>query len=83
MFVLVYITLCPSTFAIILTRKKKLVSLLLLSTRCIVTENVLCLYLTVAWVGLQIVIVVFPHHKVSEYHQEILTYFLLRNPVYL
>ena len=36
-----------------------LVALLLSSYRCIVTINVLWLYLTVRWVGLQCVIVVF------------------------
>ena len=43
-----------SSFAIIL--KRKLVALLLLSYRCIVTINVLRLFLTVPWVGLQCVI---------------------------
>ena len=51
-----------SSFAIILERKRKLVALLLLSYRCIVTINVLWLFLTVPWVGLQCVIVVFPDH---------------------
>ena len=56
-----YALLCvPSSFAIILKRKKKLVALLLLSYICIVTINVLWLLLTVPWVGLQYVIVVFP-----------------------
>ena len=49
-------------FAIILKRKRKLVVLLLLSHRCIVTFNVLWLFLAVPWVGLQYVIVVFPYH---------------------
>ena len=39
-----------------------LVALLLLSYRCIVSKNVLRLFLTVPWVGLQYVIVVFPDH---------------------
>ena len=39
-----------------------LVPLLLLSYRCIVTINVLWPFLTVSWVGLQYVIVVFPDH---------------------
>ena len=43
-------------------RKRKLVALLLLSDRCIVTINVLWLFLMVPWVGLQYVIVVFPDH---------------------
>ena len=51
-----------SSFAIILKRKRKLVALLLLSYRCIVTMKVLWLFLTVLWIGLQCVIVVFPDH---------------------
>ena len=58
-----YALLCVhSSIAIILKRKRKLVALLLLSYRCIVTVNVLWLFLTVPWVGLQCVIVVFPDH---------------------
>ena len=58
-----YAWLCVhSSVAIILKRKRKLVALLLLSYRCIVTTNVLWLFLTVPWVGLQCVIVVFPDH---------------------
>ena len=54
-----YALLCVhSSFAIILKRKRKLVTLLLLSYRSIVTINVLWLFL----VGLQFVIVVFPDH---------------------
>ena len=60
---LLYALLCvSSSFAIILKRKRKLVALLLLSYRCIVTLNVLWLFLMVPWVGLQCVIVVFPDH---------------------
>ena len=44
-------------------RKRKLVALLLLSYRCLVTENVLWLLLEVPWVGIQCVIVVFPDHS--------------------
>ena len=51
-----------SSFAIILKRKRNLVALLLLSHRCIVTIYVLWLFLTVLWVGLQCVILVFPDH---------------------
>ena len=51
-----------SSFATILKRKSKLVALLLLSYRYIVTINVLWLFLTVPWVGLQYMIVVFPDH---------------------
>ena len=39
-----------------------LVALLLLSYRCIVTINVLWLFLTVPWAGLLYVNVVFPDH---------------------
>ena len=42
-----------SSFAIILTRKRELVVLLLLSLECLATVNVLKLFLTVPWVGLQ------------------------------
>ena len=58
-----YALLCVhSSFAIILKKKRKLVALLLLSYRCLVTVNVLWLFLTVPRVGLQCVIVVFPDH---------------------
>ena len=39
-----------------------MVAFLLLSFGCIVTVNILWLLLTVLWVGLQFVIVVFPGH---------------------
>ena len=39
-----------------------MVALQVLSYRCIVTINVLWLFLTVPWVGLQCVIVVIPEH---------------------
>ena len=53
-----YALLCVHfSFAIILKRKRKLVALLLLSYRCIITINVLWLFLTVPWVGLLYVIV--------------------------
>ena len=64
-----YALLCVhSSFAIILKRKRKLVALLLLSNRCIVTINVLWVLFTVPWVGLYIVIVVFSDytHLLSE-----------------
>ena len=52
-----YALLCVySSFAIILKRKRKLVTLLLLSNRCIVA-------IKVPWVGLQYVIVLFPDHS--------------------
>ena len=50
------------SFAIILKRKRKLVALLLLSYRCILTVNFLCIFLTVPWAGLLCVSVVFPDH---------------------
>ena len=43
-------------------RKRKLMALLLLSYRCTFTINVLWLFLTVPWVGVGYVIVVFPDH---------------------
>ena len=50
-YLLCYALLCVhSSFAIILQRKRKLVALLLLSYRCIVTINVLWLFLLVPWV---------------------------------
>ena len=51
-----------SNFAIILKRKRKLVALLILPYRCLVIVNVLWLFLTVPWVCLLCVIVVFPDH---------------------
>ena len=51
-----------SSFAIILKRMRKPVVFQFLSYSCIVTINVLWAFLTVPWVGLQYVIVVFPDH---------------------
>ena len=51
-----------SSFAIILTRKRELFVLLLLSFGCLVTVNVLWLFLMVPWVGPQFVILVFQDH---------------------
>ena len=42
--------------------KRELVALLLLSFGCLVIVNILWLFLTVKWFGLQLVIVVFPDH---------------------
>ena len=62
-FLFCFVLLCVDfNFAIILKRNRKLVALLLLSYRCIVTINVLWLLHTVPWVGLQCVIVIFPDH---------------------
>ena len=58
-----YALICVhSSFAIIVKRKRKLVALLFLSYRCLVTVNVLWLFATMTWVGLQCLIVVFPDH---------------------
>ena len=58
-----YTLLCVHfSFAIILKRKRKLVTMLLLSWRCFVTINVLWLFFMVFLVGLQHLIVVFPDH---------------------
>ena len=56
------------SFAIILKRKRKLIALLLLSYRCIVTINVLWPFLYVPLVGLQCVIVVFPDRTHLLFH---------------
>ena len=48
-----------SSFAIILKRKGELFAILLLSYGCLVVVNVLWLFLTMPWVGLQCMIVVF------------------------
>ena len=69
-----YALLCVhSKFAIILKRKRKLVTLLLLPYRCIVTINVLLLVLVVPWVVLQYVIVVFPDHTNKLYFLQTIT----------
>ena len=58
-----YALLCVlSRFANILTRKIRLVALHLFSYRCLVTVNVLWLFLVVQCVGQQCVIVVIPDH---------------------
>ena len=68
LFLFCYALVCVhSSFAIILKRKRKLVALLLLSYRCIVYLNVIWLFLTEPWVGLQCVIVVFPDHSHLPY----------------
>ena len=64
-----YALLCVhSSFAIILKRKRKLVALLLLSYRCIVTINVPWLFLMMPWVGQLCVIGVFPDHTHLLFH---------------
>ena len=58
-----YALLCVhSSFEVILKRRRKLVALLLLSSRYIVAMNVLWLFLTMPWVSLQCVIAEFPDH---------------------
>ena len=60
---ILYALLCVlSSFAIILKKKKELVTLFLLSSRCLVTVYVLWLFLTVPWVGLQCMVVEIPDH---------------------
>ena len=59
-YVLLYVTLCPFYFAIILMGKRELVALLGLYCWCLVI--VVWLFLGVPWVCLQFVIVVFPDH---------------------
>ena len=59
-----------SSFAIIVTRKRELITLLLLSFGCLVTENVPCLFLKVPWIGLQFVIVAFPDHAHVHQHYQ-------------
>ena len=66
--VLVYVAMCLSSFEIILTRKRELVVLLLLSFGCFGTVNIMWLSLKVSWVGLQFVI---------GYFLIIVTYFFL------
>ena len=69
-----YALLCvQSSFAIILKRKRKLVTLLLLSHICIVTINVLWLFLAAPWVSMQCVIVVFPDHSHFMVHKNLHT----------
>ena len=63
LFLFCYVLLCVySSFAFILKWKRKLVALLLLSYRCIVTINVLWLFFVMPWVGLCSVIGVVLDH---------------------
>ena len=71
LFFYLYLIRLTSSFAIIMKRKRKPIALQLLSYRCIDTINVLWLFLTVPWVGLQCVIVVF-----TDYTHLILLNFL-------
>ena len=60
--VLLFATLCPSSFATILMAKREWVVLQYLFSWCIVTVGVLLLFLTVSYASMQCVIVVFPDH---------------------
>ena len=58
-----YALLCVHfSFAIFLKRKRKLVALILFFYKCIATITALWLFLTLPWVGLKCVIVVFLDH---------------------
>ena len=59
-YVLLYVTLCPSSIAIILMGKRKLVALLNLSSWCLVMGE--RLFLAVSQGCQRFVIVVFPDH---------------------
>ena len=59
-YVLLYVTLCQSSIAIILMGKRELVVLLNMSTLCLVMVD--WLFLEVPWDCLRFVIVVFPDH---------------------
>ena len=63
-----------SSFGIILMGKREFVSLLCLSARCLVTVIVLWLFLTISWVSLQYVIVVFPSHTYTRFRYNGLWY---------
>ena len=65
-----YTLLCVhSSFVILLKRKRKLVALLLLSYRCVVTINVLWLFLMLLWVGLQCVILTFYIYNWKQFNK--------------
>ena len=51
-----------SSFTIISLGKRELVALLLLSSLCLVTDFVLCLFLMLLWVGLQFLTLAVPGH---------------------
>ena len=65
-----------------LTRKRKLVALLVLSFGCLVTVNVLYLFLAVLWVCLLFVIVVFPDHTRLLYLLLLINY-LMNVPLFV
>ena len=67
-----YALICVHSSFAILKRKRKLVALLLLFYRCIVTIKVLCLFLVVPWVCLQYMILVFPDHTRLLFNEDVL-----------
>ena len=68
-----YALLCvhSSFVTILVKRKRKVDAMLLFSYRCIVTVNVLWLFLSVPWAGLQCVIVVFSDHTHLLFGEEL------------
>ena len=64
----------PSSFAIILMGKRELVALLSLSSWCLLM--VVWLFLTVPWVCLPFVIVVFPDHTHLLFLEIAFTFFM-------
>ena len=62
--VLLFGTFCLSSFAIILMGKRERAGCFILDViSCLLTVSNLRFFLTVPWVGLQCVIVVFPDHN--------------------
>ena len=59
---LIFVLVCITWFCNHLGEEKRVVALLLLSFGCLVTLNALWLFITVPWVSLQCVIVVFLDH---------------------
>ena len=58
--------------------KRELVALLYLSSKCLVTVSVLWLFLSVLWVSLQCVIVVFPDHTHLRFSMKLLVLVLAK-----
>ena len=66
-----------SSFAIILKRNRNMFALQLLSHRCIITINVLWLFLALPWVGLLCVIVVFLTYSLTfEWYSHVKKFFV-------
>ena len=84
--VLFYRVLCLSSIAIILMGKVDLVALLCLPSWFFVTVDVLWLFLAVPWIGLQCVIMVFPHHThllFLVYHLDIVSPFFFKDVLWV